>query len=288
MQNQFFLPAEPLRPYIQQYIYIRADGSTDQMAPPEGDEHFVDGCHVEKLLPNVGMLLMVRGAEIRIDGEVHRDDTIFIIGPYTRTLDIITLHGWFEALTIVFKTGGMRAVLGYDLGAMKNKVCTTDLLGDCNLHDLGELIRKQSTPDICAPMLDAFFLARLNPVYTRYSHTISKVLEAVGKSRGCLSVADMASAACLSERQFRRIFSEYIGLSPKEFIRVWRFHQTLQHMQRVAHTGQNIDLLEVAARFGYYDVSHMAGEFRALGCTTPSQFQRLGIPIQEDFSFFFG
>ena len=89
------------------------------------------------------------------------------------------------------------------------------------------------------------------------------------------------------ERQFLRVFKTYVGIPPKQFIRLRRFHRTIQQMQQIAHAGEPIDLLSIALTHGYYDLSHMALEFQQMGCVSPSHFRALGIPLSDDFSVFF-
>lgn len=74
-------------------------------------------------------------------------------------------------------------------------------------------------------------------------------------------------------------------MSPKQFIRLRRFHRALQSMQQQSHA--NIDLMSIALQHGYYDLSHMALDFRRMGCVSPAHFRMLGIPLTDDFSVFF-
>ena len=97
----------------------------------------------------------------------------------------------------------------------------------------------------------------------------------------------MASIACLGERLFLRVFRNYVGIPPKQFVRLRRFHRTIQDMQQQAAQGGSIDLLATVLRHGYYDLSHAALEFQQMGCVSPGQFRMLGIPLSEDFSVFF-
>ena len=60
MQFEIIQPTEALRPYITRYVFVRADGSTDTMTPPQDDPRFVDGKHVQPLLPNYGSLIFMR------------------------------------------------------------------------------------------------------------------------------------------------------------------------------------------------------------------------------------
>ena len=41
--------------------------------------------------------------------------------------------------------------------------------------------------------------------------------------RGMFNVEQLASYACLSRKQFERVFAAYVGLMPKQYLRVIRF-----------------------------------------------------------------
>ena len=60
---QIIQPTEALRTYISRYVFVRADGSTDTMTPPADDQRFVNGKHVQPLLPNYGSFIFMRNAE---------------------------------------------------------------------------------------------------------------------------------------------------------------------------------------------------------------------------------
>ena len=63
---QIILPSEALRPYITRYVFVRAEGSTDTMVPPQDDPRFVNGKHVQPLLPNYGSFIFMRNVEADI------------------------------------------------------------------------------------------------------------------------------------------------------------------------------------------------------------------------------
>ncbi len=69
-----------------------------------------------------------------------------------------------------------------------------------------------------------------------------------------------------SPRTLERRFDEYIGLSPKEFLRIHRFQRAL----RLVTESPQLTLGTVAARAGYCDQSHLAREFRAFAGAPPS------------------
>lgn len=285
MYFQILYPAEVLRPYISRYVFVRAEGSTDTMTPPADDPHFVNGKHVQPLLPNYGSFIFIRNAVVEIGGK--QSGELMLLGANQTTLGLTTLSGWFEGMMMDFEPGGMHVLTGIDLQQLSGKVLTARESGDEGLMHLNQIFQTSPKAEEIAPQLDAFFMGRLPlkeaPNYAR----IRKVIAACDEAKGNISAAEMASIACLGERQFLRVFRNYVGIPPKQFVRLRRFHRTIQDMQQQAAQGKSIDLLATVLRHGYYDLSHAALEFQQMGCVSPGQFRMLGIPLTEDFSVFF-
>ena len=210
-----------------------------------------------------------------------------LLGANQKTLGLTTLSGWFEGMLMDFEPGGMHVLTGMDLQQLSGKVLKAQESGDEGLLQLDRIFKSTPRAEDITTQLDAFFLGRL-PLKEDVNYArIRKVVAACDEAKGNISAAEMASVACLGERQFLRVFRSYVGISPKQFIRLRRFHRTLQEMQRIAAEDKPIDLMAVALNHGYYDLSHMALEFQQMGCVTPSQFRMLGIPLTADFSVFF-
>ena len=282
---QIIQPTEALRPYITRYVFVRAEGSTDTMTPPEDDPRFVNGKHVQPLLPNYGSFIFMRN--VVVDFNSVQSDGLTLLGANQKTIGLTTVSGWFEGMLMDFEPGGMYALLGVDLQQLVGKVLTAKEYGDEGLTQLDAIFKRVEKAEEIAMLLDAFFLGHLphkeDVNYTR----LRKVIEACDEAKGNITAAEMASVACLGERQFLRVFRTYVGIPPKQFVRLRRFHKTIQHMQQTAATGRQIDLMSIALAHGFYDLSHMALEFQQMGCVSPSHFRMLGIPLSDDFSVFF-
>ncbi|WP_232838176.1 helix-turn-helix domain-containing protein [Streptomyces geranii] len=78
------------------------------------------------------------------------------------------------------------------------------------------------------------------------------------------TVATTAARLHISERRLHTLFAEGTGLSPKHFARIARVRTVL-----AAGTGRWSD---IAATAGYYDQSHMTGEFRHFMGVPPAAF----------------
>ncbi|MGH2718808.1 MAG: helix-turn-helix domain-containing protein, partial [Actinomycetota bacterium] len=94
-------------------------------------------------------------------------------------------------------------------------------------------------------------------------------------SRPELSVARLAKALYLSERQLRRRFDAAVGYGPKMLQRVLRFRGLLA---RLAEPGPAPDLARVASDLGYADQAHLTREARELAGQTPMQLARVNHP----------
>jgi len=79
------------------------------------------------------------------------------------------------------------------------------------------------------------------------------------------NVGDVATALGVSERHLRRVFHETVGLGPKAYARLARFHRALRAGREVEHASW----AAVAAAAGYYDQAHLIAEFRAIAGVTP-------------------
>jgi len=285
MYFQIIQPASALTPYITRYVFVRAEGSTDTMTPPTDDPRFVNGKHVQPLLPNYGSLVFMRNVVSDVNGTLS--DGLTLLGANQTTIGLTTVSGWFDGMLLDFEPGGMYALLGIDLQQLAGKVLTAKEYGDQGLLQLDFLFKHTEQSEEAARLIDAFFLGHL-PHREDFNYTrLRKVIAACDEAKGNISAAEMASVACLGERQFLRVFRNYVGIPPKQFIRLRRFHKTLQHMQHEAAEGKPVDLMQIALQHGYYDLSHMAMEFQQMGCVSPSHFRMLGIPLTDDFSVFF-
>lgn len=285
MHFRIIQPTEALQPYISRYVFVLAEGSTDLMSPPAGDPRFVNGKHVQQLLPNYGSFIFIRNAMAEISG--IQTDELTLLGANQRTIGLTTVSGWFEGMLLDFEPGGMHALLGIDLQQLSEKVLRVSDYGNAALLQLDRIFKNTSAAEQIAPLMDVFFMGHLPPKEDLNYTRIRKVVAACDAAKGNITAAQMAAVACLGERQFLRVFRTYVGIPPKQFVRLRRFHRALQSMQQTAAAGKSIDLLAIALKHGYYDLSHMALEFQQMGCVSPSHFRMLGIPLTADFSVFF-
>ena len=73
-----------------------------------------------------------------------------------------------------------------------------------------------------------------------------------------------------SERHIVNIFNEYVGLSPKRFIQLTRFNESLKMLDKMKDTDK---LSDIAYQMGYHDQAHFSRDFKSFCGKTPKELQ---------------
>ncbi|MGO4529722.1 DUF6597 domain-containing transcriptional factor [Paenibacillus sp. 2TAF8] len=94
---------------------------------------------------------------------------------------------------------------------------------------------------------------------------LRNVLYRIFKEKGRLSVQDLALNEAVSERQLHRKMTEQVGISPKRFSEIIRFHEVLHGIRK----GRATDGAELAQMHGFYDQAHLIRQFRKFYGDTP-------------------
>jgi AraC-like DNA-binding protein len=84
---------------------------------------------------------------------------------------------------------------------------------------------------------------------------------------GDISIDDLSRAAHLSKYHFIRLFRSQFGLTPHQYIINHRINRVREELAKATPP------TDVAARFGFFDVSHMNRHFKRAYGLTPRQYQ---------------
>jgi AraC-like DNA-binding protein len=74
----------------------------------------------------------------------------------------------------------------------------------------------------------------------------------------------------VSKRQMQRLFSQYVGVSPKWVIMRYRLHEAVERMTN----GEAVDLPALALDLGYFDQAHFIKDFKAMVGRAPGEYAR--------------
>ncbi len=108
-------------------------------------------------------------------------------------------------------------------------------------------------------------------------HQISEALEYIEKKyMEEIKMEDLAEICSLSETHFRRLFTEYMHMTPVEYLNLIRVQQACELMMKSRYSME-----EVAQRVGYVTVSTFNRNFRKIIGTSPYQYKKSSGKYQE-------
>jgi AraC-like DNA-binding protein len=130
-------------------------------------------------------------------------------------------------------------------------------------------------------LLERFLLSRLKRVSNSYTlNNIHNALVEIHESSGAISINNLCKKHFMSERNFRRKFIEYVGISPKKYAAIVRIKAfCLLHQSGIGYN-DCINYLE------FTDQSHLHKEFHKIAGTNPEHFFKQMNVISERFLHF--
>lgn len=247
-------PDARLAPFVKMYFWGR-----DTDPPP-----------TQRTIPNGEMgVCFYRHGTVIYDGvgEIRS----CIAGQDIKYQDIIS-QGAIEIVGTHFTTIGAHLFFNMPLNIFFRHSTRLEDIDDEGFARLEEEVMLAPNHRVCWDIFDTFFLERLSRSNDD-ALNLRRLQRALAYGHGDptrTNVADAASEACLSTRHFNRLFSQMIGLPPKEFLRLLRFHNALRNLKN-QHFNTQHSLTEIACDSGYYDLSHMSSEFREISGLSPKE-----------------
>lgn len=174
----------------------------------------------------------------------------------------------------------------------KEQPLTPEAMKDAEFILLSQSIHQAQSTEERVDLLDRFFMKRLAecPADDINIERLSNVFNEMMPESSCnarttshpfdFTTANLASTACLSQKQFTRIFTKYVGMNPKAYLRLLRFDRALHKLQQLA---SEMSLNDLAWRCGYYDSSHMSADFREICGFKPSELIKSQNGLTEAF-----
>lgn len=254
-----FKPREELRPYVRYYWVLESDEPFSILTFPIGCPQIIFHKKSPLVIPELGVSqskFTISGqvnfpAHIQSDGQLEMIVAVFY--PHTIGMFIGTTPSAFYNCEIS----------GYDIEDRRLKEVAARIF-DCADH--GECIR----------ILEWWMLSRIMPSLN--CRRVGRSLDFLFRSPD-RAVSRLADIACLSKKQYERVFRECVGMNPKEYARIVRFQLAIRKMQ----CGER-NFAGIAAECGYADQSHFIREFRLMSGHTPKGLLNCCVPYSDLFT----
>lgn len=241
-------PAEALRPYVENYWFI----DWDLPAP-----------YASHIVPHPAVNLTFQWDAVDgTDGPPYGELTgVFAPGLYTRKIG-----GRGRVCGAKFRPGAFRPfVPDVPVADWTGRVLPYEDVFPPT--DVAAVVSPAEDRDRVAA-LDAYLLP-LAPAAPDPQAALARDLVArIRAERGMRRVADVAAAGHLSVRSTQRLFTAYVGVSPKWCILRYRIHEAVE----AAGTRTDVDWAALAADLGYADQAHLVRDFTATVGVPPTAY----------------
>lgn len=267
MELKKILPKQ-LGEYIKYFYILRA--RADEM-PGQDHRNLPDG-NME-LIINLGMPIIQttsRGWEVR--------PNIFLVGLFDKHF-FVQYKGDIFLLGVFFKPGCASLFIKDNLTHYKDCFTSADQVFGSSVSFLYEQLQSTDTDFEKINILEAYLIKLLKNNIDKYR--INQMLQAVKlihTNNGNIQIHEVYKNVLMSERNFRRQFSELVGLSPKQYAGIVRIKSFI----KLYKSGKNSSL-DIVYDLGYYDQSHLTNDFHQIAGVSPSLFFSQLNPIDKQF-----
>ena len=189
-----------------------------------------------------------------------------LIGIRSR-FNIIDTAKLCSAMGVVFRPGGVHALLDAPTDAFHNKNVPLDLIWGSMVRSLRDRLRTGNDPAEKFRVLEVALMQHLNE-RLQLNNAVRYALHEFVRRPEILRVRELAHETGLSRRRFSQLFRVQIGLTPKLYCRLQRFQNTL----KLIASGTPVDWAQLALAAGYCDQAHMVHEFHDFSGLSPSAY----------------
>lgn len=155
-------------------------------------------------------------------------------------------------------------MLQLPIGLLKNQVLSADLTLNPGIHRLHEQLVNAPTPEEKFDFTLRFLALRLGQgaeIHPAVAFAVGKILADPAQA----TVADIARKTGWSHKHLVALFDKFVGVSPKEFVRISRFQKAILAIGNEV----SVDWSQLVYDCGYYDQAHFIKDFKRFSGLSP-------------------
>lgn len=268
MSFHFAQPSEPLKPFVKQYWAI-------ENVLQKGEQY------TQRVIPSgLTELILYLGYKPKAFTKNRLLEEPFLLNGQQNDYYDILISENLSLFSISFHPQGLSQFFPIPIYELSNhdiplKYINKDLYSELEARLSVEITFQEKVEIVEKCLLKLLINNKREYEFKRINH----IIEMIKVSKGDIKINELSNLACLSRKQFERTFMDYIGISPKQYLKIIR----LQSSIFLKSKNRDLTLTELAYESGYYDQSHFINDYRAMTGITPKQFFNDCDNIHSDF-----
>lgn len=257
MTFSYIAPSPALQDFVRDYLiaHFRFDGEEPAPVKPYAPK------------PEQGITFFVRGRPRMVNpltGEGQEAPPVCIFGQQVTRCDV-HLPAEFLMLRVHFQPGALFRALNIPLCEFDGAYFDAEPILSRQGREVSERLAAAPSYAEMVALVEAY-LARNVSVARQDVHRVDRAARHLTTDPLHTSLDWLTRQACLSPRQLHRKFTERMGVGPKLYSRLVRFHHAYQF--KAAHP--TTAWPTVAMNFGYTDYQHLVRDFKQFTNATPN------------------
>lgn len=228
--------------------------------------------HFERMLPSACAQLVFNLAE---DETRVYDDALRCTRNAGAALDAPAFRGFIidtaeqtSAVGVVFRAGAAAAFFRERMDPVANRHLDLDALARGG-GALRQRLLEARDADARLRIVLRWLCMRMDATGACMHPAVAHALRRLDDASGAAPRIPALAAECrLSPRRFGELFREQVGMGPKRYARLQRFH----HVVAQVHRRRAPDWAGLAVDCGFHDQAHLAHEFRAFAGMAPTAY----------------
>ncbi|MDQ1816250.1 helix-turn-helix domain-containing protein [Massilia sp. CCM 9210] len=234
-------PSAPLAHFVD-YFWI-VEWNMGERAP-----------EIQRVLPYPNAHLVFERGQSAIHGVVR--------GAFERSV-----AGAGRVLGVRFKPGGLRPFIAHPVSRLADRTMPFDEVLRMPTAAAEQRVLDGASDADMVGAAEAMLLAVL-PASDPRALLAEQAVNAAAAVDGPASVAALCAQVGIEERALQRLFSNYVGVSPKWVIQRYRLQEASWRLARPAPA----DLAALASDLGFFDQAHFTRDFTRLVGTSPLEY----------------
>jgi len=200
---------------------------------------------------------------------VFENGTAMVCGVQTHKFSRM-IEGQSHVFGVKFRPGAFRPFYGSPVSRLADRIIPAGPIFGKGMNSLATILLSSCKENEKVEAANAFFHERI-PERDKTIHLADQLVTRILKDAEIKTVDDLVSRAGIGKRTLQRIFSEYVGVSPKWVIRRYRLHELIEKL----NSGEQLDWPQLALELGYFDQAHLINDFKSIVGYSPTQYRKL-------------
>lgn len=250
---EFYIPQSTLSEYIRVMVYSELY-----------QEHTI-----ERLVPDGSVNIVFELSDIP-QYIFHTDGTpkikyegVWISGMHTNFIDISASSKGL--LILQFHPAGVYPILNIPVKEINNKVVGAEMILGNSIFEIREQIIAASSVKSKFQIIEQWLLERISERTGKEDLIRHSITQLIGNQN---NIAEIIGQTGYSHRYFIEMFTNYVGLSPKQYQRIVRFNKVLQLIK----DNKMINWTQLSLDCGYFDQAHFIKDFKNFSGINPNEY----------------